>query len=254
MSVAHVTLQAAYILHHRPYRDTSALLEVFTREHGRVGLVARGSRGAKSRTQGLLQPFRPLLLSWVGRGELMTLTGCESAGAAQRLSGQITMSGFYINELLLRLLHRHDAHPALFEMYAHTLTLLENPAHEQRVLRIFEKRLLQELGYALVLNCQVDTGEALKPDTKYSYQLEKGPVNYSALRPRDIAIHGHSLLALADEELHDPVSLRETRRLMRASLALYLGDKPLHSRKLANDFYRVNTANRINTAAGLING
>lgn len=168
----------------------------------------------------------------------MTLTGCESGGPAQHLPGHITLSGFYINELLLRLLHRHDAHPALFKVYVQTLSLLEDPAQEPRVLRIFEKHLLQELGYALVLNHQVDTGEVLKPDWKYSYQLEKGPLQYNALRPRDITLHGRSLLALANEELHDPLSLRECKRLMRASLALYLGDKPLHSRKLASDFYK----------------
>jgi DNA repair protein RecO (recombination protein O) len=168
----------------------------------------------------------------------MTLTGCESVGPLQRLPGHVMLGGFYINELLLRLLPRHDAHPALFEMYTQTLSLLVSPAQEQRALRIFEKHLLQELGYALILNHQVDTGEVIRPDWKYNYQLEKGPVRYNASRLRDITLHGRSLLALASEELHDPLSLRECKRLMRASLALYLGDRPLHSRKLASDFYK----------------
>jgi DNA repair protein RecO (recombination protein O) len=238
MSTSRVSLQAAYVLHHRPYRDTSVLLEVFTRDHGRVGLVAKGVRTSKSRTQGLLQPFRPLLISWVGRGELMTLTSCESAGPAGQIGGRLLMSGFYVNELLLRLLHRHDAHPALFDSYAAALLALEDPAQEQRALRIFEKNLLQELGYALVLNHQTDTGELLVSEKIYSYQLEQGPHRYNEHRP-GIPVHGGSLLSLASEQLHDPVSLRETKHLLRASLAIYLGDKPLQSRKLLSDLHKV---------------
>ncbi|MEO5702596.1 MAG: DNA repair protein RecO [Gammaproteobacteria bacterium] len=242
MSTSRVSLQAAYVLHYRPYRDTSVLLEVYTRDHGRVSLVAKGVRTAKSRMQGQLQPFRPLLISWVGRGELVTLTACESAGLAGRIEGRLLMSGFYVNELLLRLLHRHDAHPALFDIYAATLLALEDPAQEQRALRIFEKHLLQEIGYALVLDHQADNGEALTAEKIYSYQLQKGPLCYDELRPEAIPIHGGSLLSLASEELHDSVSLREAKHLMRASLSIYLGDKPLQSRKLLNDLHK--TQNR----------
>lgn len=238
MSASRVSLQPAYVLHHRPYRDTSVLLEAFTRDHGRVGLVAKGVRTSKSRMQGLLHPFRPLLISWVGRGELVTLTSCESAGPAGRIEGRLLMSGFYVNELLLRLLQRHDAHPALFDSYATTLLALENSAQEQRALRIFEKHLLQEMGYALVLDHQADTGESLAPEKIYSYQLEKGPLSYDELRPQGIPIHGGSLLSLASEDLDDPLSLREAKHLMRASLSVYLGDKPLQSRKLLNDLQK----------------
>lgn len=242
MSTARVSLQAAYVLHHRPYRDTSVLIEAFTADFGRVGLVARGARSSRSRSLGLLQPFQPLLISWSGRGELVTLTGCESAGLLRKLRGPVVMSGFYINELLLRLLHRHDAHPALFHAYAATLQALEDAGQEQRALRLFEKRLLQEIGYALVLDHEAGSGEALVADKTYEYQLEQGPVSHDAVNAGELIVQGRSLLSLAHEELHDALSLREAKHLLRAALALYLGDKPLHSRKLLMDFHRATAA------------
>ncbi len=258
-----VSLQPAYVLHHRPYRDSSLLLEIFTPDHGRVGLVARGARSPKSRLYGVLQPFQPLLISWVGRGELATLSGAEANGPPQRLQGKSVISGFYINELLLRLLHRHDPHAALFDGYARTLPLLAQavapgvvppatlslpwlavapgvlpPATlslpwlaEQRALRIFEKHLLKEIGYALVLGHEVENGAPIEPDQRYTYRLEQGPVRLDGAG-HGIALHGASLLSLMNEQLSDEQSLREVKSLMRAALALYLGDKPLQSRAL----------------------
>lgn len=238
MSVARVSLQPAFVLHHRPYRDTSALLEIFTPEFGRVGLVARGLRSAKSRLQGVVQPFRPLLVSWSGRGELATLTGCEANGALVRLDGARVLSGFYLNELLLRLLHRHDPHPALFECYAQTLHLLQQPDMEQRALRIFEKHLLREIGYALMLDHEAESGVPIEPGQAYNYHLERGPLRYRAGVSAGIRMQGSSLLALLHETLHDTASLRESKHLMRAALGLYLGSKPLQSRELYIDFQR----------------
>ncbi len=241
-----VSLQPAYVLHHRPYRDSSLLLEIFTPDHGRVGLVARGARSPKSRLYGVLQPFQPLLISWVGRGELATLSGAEANGPPQRLQGKSVISGFYINELLLRLLHRHDPHAALFDGYARTLPLLAQavapgvlpPATlslpwlaEQRALRIFEKHLLKEIGYALVLGHEVENGAPIEPDQRYTYRLEQGPVRLDGAG-HGIALHGASLLSLMNEQLSDEQSLREVKSLMRAALALYLGDKSLQSRAL----------------------
>lgn len=237
MSTTHrINLQPAYLLHQRPYRDTSALLDMVSRDYGRISLVARGIK--TSRLRGALQPFRPLLISWVGRTELVTLTGCESGGAAQRLAGRVLLSGFYLNELVIRLLHRHDPHPRLFDSYADTLKKLEDPTQEEPALRIFEKHLLQEIGYALILDHRADTGAAVEPDQLYSYQLEQGPLAHDEMLPRALTLHGRSLLALATEQLNDAQSLRETKRLMRAALGLYLGDKPLHSRKLVADFQK----------------
>jgi DNA repair protein RecO (recombination protein O) len=232
---ARVSLQPAYVLHRRPYRDSSLLLELFTPEHGRVGLVARGARAAKSRLHGALQPFQPLLVSWAGRGELATLCGAEAHGPPPRLDGQSLISGFYLNELLLRLLARHDAHPALFAIYQETLSLLAT--EEQRALRIFEKHLLKEIGYALVLSHEVENGASIEPGKLYRYRLEQGPVQCEGTG-HGIALHGASLLSLMNEQLSDEQSLREVKALMRAALALYLGDKPLQSRALLINMHK----------------
>ena len=230
--MSRITLQPGFILHSRPYRDTSALLEVFTREYGRLGLVARGARGAKSKLRGVLQPFRPVLLSWLGRGDLGTLTDAEAQGVALTLGGRALLSGYYLNELVQRLTHRHDPHPTLYDAYQEALVGLNDEMQIERVLRLFEKRLLQELGYGLVLDHDVASGAPLTATALYQYQLERGPVLSEAGASHGLLLHGSSLLSLAGDELQDECSLRENKRLMRAVLALYLGDKPLKSRDL----------------------
>lgn len=233
--MSNVLLQPGFVLHHRAYRDTSVLLEFLTVEHGRVGAVARGVRKEKSRWAGMLQPFRPLLLSWMGRGELVTLTSVEENGGARLSSGPALMCGFYLNELMVRLLERHDAHPGLYTAYDDALRGLSNverdPTAQESALRRFEKRLLAELGYGLILDHAADSGAALTPDTVYSYELERGPIAYNE-RSLGITVSGATLLALDHDALHDECSLRESKRLMRAVLAHYLGDKPLQSRAL----------------------
>jgi DNA repair protein RecO (recombination protein O) len=228
----HITLQPGYILHQRPYRDTSALLELWTRDHGRVGAVARGVRTARSRWRGLLQPFRPLLLSWSGRGELVTLTGAECEASAALLGGRAVLSGFYLNELLLRLLPRHDPHPVLFDRYGGTLEDLRRAASYERALRLFERSLLEELGYGLALDCDAETGDAIVPERLYRYELERGPVAVPSGVHSALVVRGATLLGLARGELEEEGVLQEAKRLMRAALALYLGDRPLRSREL----------------------
>jgi DNA repair protein RecO (recombination protein O) len=230
--LSRIILQPGFILHSRPYRDTSALMEVFTREYGRLGLVARGARGAKSKLRGVLQPFRPVLLSWLGHGDLGTLTDAEAQGVALTLGGRTLLSGYYLNELVQRLTHRHDPHPALYDAYQETLANLNDDGRMERVLRLFEKRLLQELGYGLVLDHDVASGAPLTATALYRYQLERGPVFSETGASHGLLLHGSSLLSLAGDELYDECSLRESKRLMRAVLALYLGDKPLKSRDL----------------------
>lgn len=240
-------LQPAYVLHSTPYRDTSLLIEAFTPEFGRIGLVARGARAAKSRMRGLLQQFRPLLISWVGKGDLVTLTAAEEHGLAPVLSGPALLSGFYLNELLLRLLHRHDPHSALFHMYDAALYGLVTQAggsppdgdvQLQRALRTFEKHLLQEIGYGLVLDHDVVTGSVIEADGKYRYHLEKGPIQFAEQemeKSAGIAIQGRSLIALAQNDLDDATVLREAKRLLREALAVHLGSKPLRSRELYSE-------------------
>ncbi|MFP5505754.1 MAG: DNA repair protein RecO [Gammaproteobacteria bacterium] len=223
-------LHPAYILHQRPYRDTSLLLEVFGRDHGRFGLVARGARGPRSRIRGLLQPFQPLLLSWSGRAELATLHSVEADGAAPRLAGTTLYSGFYLNELLMRLLQRLDPHPELYAAYAEALEGLQCEA--LRPLRLFEKRLLEALGYGLLLDCEADSGVPVEAEAQYVYALESGPARCIDDATGGLTLSGRSLLSLAAEELADAQSLSDAKRLLRAALGLYLGDRALKTREV----------------------
>lgn len=228
-----VALQPAYLLHRRPYRETSLLLEAFTPEHGRIGLVARGARRGRSGQQAMLQPFVPLLLSWSGRGELVTLTGAEMVtGGAPRLSGRRLLSAFYLNELLQRLLHRHDPHPALFQDYAVCLQRLAVDSDEAWALRLFEKSLLQELGYGLALTHEAGSGTAVQPQLNYCYHFERGPHPAEGAPQEGVALSGKTLLALAEMLSPDAEAEREAKRLMRSILNQYLGERPLHSREL----------------------
>jgi len=235
-----VMLEPAWVLHHYPYRDSSLLLEILSREYGRVGLVARGARSARGRWRGQLQTFRPLLLSWNLRGELGTLTGLESRGAAGACGGRQLLSACYLNELLLRLLTRHDPHPGLFVAYEQAVRGLAS--HPEPALRLFEKCLLQELGYGLLLDQEVDSGPPVAKDALYEYHLERGPVRCNHARREGLVLHGSSLLALYHGVLDDPLACREARRLMRAALALYLGARPLKTREVLRQLSALSAA------------
>jgi len=229
--------QSAFILHHRGYSETSLLLEVLTAQHGRIGLIAKGAKRPSSRVRGVLKPFQRLLIGWSGKGELAVLTGAEADGHNAALEGSALYCGFYMNEVLLRLLHRHDPHDRLFDVYQSALTrlCLSNNSHEA-VLRVFEKNLLRELGYGLVLDHDIADKKPIEADAMYAYIFERGPTRLAhpeLHRPTEgLRIRGASLLALAQETLNDATALRDAKALMRAALARHLGEQPLHSRKL----------------------
>lgn len=228
-----VLLQPAYLLHHRPYRDTSRILELLTREHGRVSVFARGARGGKSALGPVLQPFNRLLASWTVGREAGTLLGAELDGAPQALPAARLMSGFYANELLLKLLTPHDAHPELFDEYAVALQALKDLADESRTLRLFEKRLLQELGYGLSLDREAESGTPVRPEGHYRYVPEYGVVSGSATDAAGFS--GAALLSLAREQLHDPASCAEARRLLRSALERLLDGRGLRSREILRE-------------------
>lgn len=228
--------QLGFILHTRPYRETSLLLELFTLHHGRMGAVAKGVRREKVLRRGLLQPFIPLLLACAGRGELLTLKAFEPAGASPLLTGRRLVCAFYLNELLVRLLHRFDPNPELFLNYHETLMELQNTSQEQKVLRLFEKSLLKSLGYELPLLKEVETGLGIEPEKFYRFDPVRGPLLASE-QPMvgvmsNALFKGASLLALAAGELHQVTALSDAKRLMRLALAHHLGPKPLESGKL----------------------
>ena len=227
MRAERVALAPAYLLHQYSWRETSRVLEIWSRDHGRLGLVARGVRRAGSPYRSLLQPFSPLLVSWSQRGELGNLVGVEAAGVGGVLHGRRMMAGFYLNELILRLLPRQDVQSHLYDAYVHTLQWLAGDEASAPALRVFEKRLLAALGYGLNLERAVSTDAPILPDEHYIYDLDSGPLLNSSSRRGGIVISGRALLALQHERLEDDADLRAVKRLLSAALRRHLGDRPL---------------------------
>ena len=230
--MSRVLQQPAYVLHARAYRETSLLLETMTRDHGRTAMVARGAKGAKSKWRNLLQPFRPLLISWSARGELGTLTSADQVAAPPGLHGEALYCGLYMNELLIRLLHRGDPQPEVFERYRQVLARLSSDEAPQPVLRIFEKHLLEAIGYGLMLDHESSTEAPISKQAMYDYRPGRGPVRVSSnAGKKGGTVSGRALLALKSEQLEDEL-LPELRSLMRRVIGYHLGDKPLASQAL----------------------
>ncbi|MES1982007.1 MAG: DNA repair protein RecO [Pseudomonadota bacterium] len=229
--------QPAFVLHSYPYRETSLVLEVFSREHGRVALVARGARRPRSPMRGLLMSFQPLLLSWFGKGELRTLHRAERQGGQPQLQGTALLCGFYLNELLLNLTVRDDPHEALFDYYQATLQRLSGDGDQAATLRRFEKHLLQELGYALLLELEADTGHAIDPAVQYRYVIERGPLRNAQ---EGLPVLGKTLHDIAADDYRDALSAQQSKQLMRMLLNHYLAGKVLHTRELIKDMQRAN--------------
>jgi DNA repair protein RecO (recombination protein O) len=230
-----VLLEPGFVLHQRPYRDSSQLLECVTAVHGRVGLVARGSRRAGSRQRALLQPFMPLKLSWIRRGDLGRLIQVESEAASYVLEGQRLMAGFYANELLLRLTARGDPNAEVFSCYSRCLAELAGATNLARTLRLFELDLLGALGYELELTGDSSTGEPLREDTRYVYELEQGFRRVENADADTDSYSGRDLLSLRDRKLDDESSVRTAQRLLGRVLREHLGDRPLQSRLVLQD-------------------
>jgi DNA repair protein RecO (recombination protein O) len=226
-----INLAPAYILHHRPYRDTSRILEVITREHGRLSLFARGVRGSKARLASVLQPFQLLLLSWSGRGEAAQLTAAESAGHDPAVPAASVMGSFYLNELLMKLTTRHDPLPALFDDYHATVAGLRRGMPLAPALRIFEKRLLDTLGYGLDLATQAQTGKPIEPGEYYHFRPAQGL--FPTVAEARGALSGQSLISLANEQLRSARDLEDARRVLQAALAQCLEGRELTTRVVA---------------------
>jgi DNA repair protein RecO (recombination protein O) len=230
-----VSLQPAYVLHRRPYRESSLLLELFTPEFGRFTAIAKGARKAKSMWAGLLQPFVPVLVSWMGKDELMTLVQAEANGPAQHLQGECLFAGLYLNELLMYLLQKWDAHAGLYAAYERAIIALQVKVLEQKILRSFEKYLLEELGYGLLPKADASLHNMFVADKFYRFTPEQGFVLYNAMTTDPSAANvfsGKTLIAIAKEDWQDETCLRDAKRLNRFVLAPLLGTKTIYSRQL----------------------
>jgi len=224
-----VYLQPAFILQQRKFKETSLIIDVLTRDFGRVSLLAKGVRKAKSKTAGLLQPFIPLTLSYFGKAELKILTDVEITQPYLQLQGLALYCGFYVNELVECFLHRYDPHPEVFAYYGQCLSRLSDSSKIETALRIFELDLLDAVGYGLQLDYDFHNEKAVHPSTKYHFNAEQGPIE--AL---DGPFAGKTLQALKSREFTDPQALLEAKMLMRTVIAVYLHGKPLKSRTVIN--------------------
>lgn len=213
-----IEFEPAYVLHARPFGDTSLLLEFLTAQHGRIGLIAKGARASKSRKRALLQMLQPLLLSWRESGDLGTLTAVEAAAGPVTLAGEPLFCAWYANELLMKLTSRHDPQPALFAAYARLLLRLADDA--EAGLRAFEQVLLDALGYGLHLPDEIDAA------AHYRYEPEQGFI------PDTQGYAGRSLIALRDDTLSDPADYQAVRHLLRAALRPLLAGRVLESASL----------------------
>lgn len=234
-STHRVELTPGYVLHHRPWRDSSRILEVFAREFGRLTLFARAVRGPSARLAPVLQPFQPLLFSWSGRGEAPQLTGAERTRHTEALPRERLLAGFYLNELLLKLTTRHDAQPELFDHYEAALEGLRGGALAP-ALRLFEKRLLDVLGYGLNLATEARSGACLVASAYYHYRPGLGFV--AAARGGAGALAGGSLLSLARESLSEQQELEDARRVLQAALGACLEGRQLTTRAVARAMQR----------------
>lgn len=233
--------ELAFVLHTHPYRETSLLLDVYSRQHGRLAIVARGARRPRSALRGVLMNFQPVSLSWFGKGEVRTLHSAEWQGGQPYLQGTALMCGFYLNELLVNLLARDDAHEQLFDYYRATLYRLANETDHAATLRCFEKHLLQELGYALQLEHEAGSGKPVQPEVSYRYVIEYGavPDDKDANTQPGLSVLGKTLLAMAVDDYSDPFAAQQSKQLMRLLLNHQLGGKVLYTRELIKDLQKL---------------
>ncbi|KVC78576.1 DNA repair protein RecO [Burkholderia ubonensis] len=230
-----VAEQPAFVLHSYPYRETSLIIDVLTRDHGRLALVAKGAKRPHSALRGVLQTFQPLLLSWSGKSEMRTLTGAEWVGGMLPLAGDALLCGFYANELLVKFCAREDPQPPLFNHYVVTLTRLAHGEPAVQVLRSFERVLLRETGYAMALNRTV-ARRAVEADRLYVFDPERGVRGADDDVPSHWpVVSGQTLLDMEQDDYHRAQTVAQSKTLMRFLLNTYLGGTPLATRQILID-------------------
>lgn len=226
--------QPAWVLHTYPWKETSLIVELLTRDHGRVPVVAKGARRPLSALRGVLMGFQPLEVAWSGGGEVKTLVRAEWQGGQPLLSGRALLCGYYLNELVVNLSAREDPHSGLFAVYVETLAQLAQPQSLPPVLRRFELALLRELGYELMLGSDA-SGAPIDTDARYAYIIERGPVRGDHVevgQGGQVLISGHALAAMANDNFSDAMVLAESKLLLRTLINHHLGGRPLQSRRV----------------------
>jgi DNA repair protein RecO (recombination protein O) len=227
--------QPAFVLHSYPYRETSLIIDVLSRDHGRLALVAKGAKRPHSALRGVLQTFQPLALSWSGKSEVRTLTGAEWVGGMLPLAGDALLCGFYVNELLVKFCAREDPHPQLFHHYVVTMTRLAHDEPPVQVLRSFERVLLRETGYAMALDRTV-ARKAVQAEGRYVFDPERGVRDASDDLPAQWpVIVGQTLLDMEKDDYHRAQTVAQSKTLMRFLLNTYLGGTPLATRQILID-------------------
>ena len=226
-----VDQQAAFILKSQTFNETSSIYQVFTQQFGILSLISKGSKASKSKVGSSLQAFNALSLSWRGKAELKTITSVEQSEYIQQLTGNALFCGFYINELLLNFLHKHDPHPELFGEYNVILKQLATNNNIEANLRQFEKKLLNAIGYAVLLDYDAVTEQAISADMHYHYRPQQG-ATITALSEQVNVYSGNMLINLNNNQLSDKNELRQAKRLMRSLIDYHLGGKIIKSREL----------------------
>ena len=242
-------MDRGYILHTYPYRETSLILQAWTEKHGRIGLVAKGARRPRSASRAVLVPFQPLVMDWFGRSELKTLKTAEPAIPAIPLAGQSLLSAFYLNELLLKLTTREDPHEGLFAAYDEAISGLRGLSRERApqsavepILRRFELRLLQEVGYALELTREAGTQAPIAAEREYMYVVERGavPAPEAGETPFNaVRLRGATLLDLDQGRLEDAATISQAKQLMRLLINHSLNGQELATRAMVRDLQRL---------------
>ncbi|MEJ2601797.1 MAG: DNA repair protein RecO [Gammaproteobacteria bacterium] len=245
-----INSQPCFLLHGRPFRDSSQLIDILSRDHGRLALVARGIRASRSRYRGVLRPFVPLELSWTIAGDLGTLTGAEPAGRLPAIEGEALMAGFYVNELVLKLTHRHDPQPDVYEAYAAAVSGLACQPDVEYALRCFELRLLRAIGYGLDLEHDMVTGLPVDQDAWYRVRPAEGVTRVTADGPAAAVFSGAELRDIAAERFADPTLLRRARRILRPAIEHCLEGRELSSRRVMRAMRRRTEAGGDGTERG----
>jgi len=235
-----VDVNLSYLLHTYPYRETSLIDEIYSKDCGRMSLIAKGARRPKSSLRGALMAFQPLNITWSGKSDLKILNKVEWLGGYEMLQGPSLICGFYLNELLLKLLPKEDPYVKLFDAYAWALHQLPIAIDFESILRKFEFILLKELGYGLSLEKDVLTGEAIIPNLNYRYIIDRGPViSRKDEGAQGVELIGQTLIDISEGRYEDSLTLLQSKLLMRSLINHCLGDQVLHTRQLLRDLQKI---------------